>query len=53
MIDTVTLCGNNEPSGFHFFLGKKGNDQPQGPKNVALADEHWTWIENQLKEAKE
>jgi len=52
--DTVTLCGNTEPSSFHFFLGgKKGDDQPKVPKNVALADEHWTWIENQLKEANE
>lgn len=51
--DTVTLCGNNEPSSFHFFVGgKKGDDQPKGPKNSALAEEHWTWIEDQLKEAK-
>ncbi|XP_052774583.1 tartrate-resistant acid phosphatase type 5-like [Mya arenaria] len=44
MIDTVLLCGNTD----HDIVG----DQPHGPENVKVAEDHWAWLDTQLKSSK-
>jgi len=41
MIDTILLCGQPLPDWDHSPL--------KGPENQTLADEYWTWIEEQMR----
>jgi len=44
MIDTVIFAGNSDAD----FLGKT----PKGPDSVRLAEDQWTWLEEQMRNSK-
>ena len=44
MIDTVLLCGNSDADYLHL--------QPSGPDSQGVAEDQWTWIENNIKDSK-
>lgn len=44
MLDTVLLCGNT--------LSDFEHDQPKGPADFMVAQDQWTWLEQQLASSK-